>query len=364
MISTLFEGDFNAQEAPGPRQQRKVRRQKPKTEEPPSAPLLQFSDLPDDCIVHMCAHFLRPVHVGHLAATCRRNMFVLDSNVIWRHQVERDHGLHWREWEKGGKQRDGPTLTITEEAMQSPGQYRKIYQHLERYQNILEADLDPSTERDALLKMLIIGDTGVGKTCLLRRFAHGQFDDVYWNTIGVDFVVKSVKTKSDIPKTMRVKLQLWDTAGRERFRTITRAYYRGTNAVLIAFSLADRYSFQNVKAWLGEVERYATSGYGTIVCMVGTKSDMNEKRQVSESEARELAQELGIQYFETSAKSGDGVERVFLSVASKALRKVIHRSDEQDALRGAAATAKSSASATAGQGWVSSVFSRITGWFK
>ncbi|WBY58514.1 ras-related protein Rab-1B [Plasmodium yoelii yoelii] len=105
---------------------------------------------------------------------------------------------------------------------------------------------------DSLFKILLIGDSGVGKSCLLLRFADDTYTDSYISTIGVDFKIKTIEIDDKI-----IKLQIWDTAGQERFRTITSSYYRGAQGIIIVYDVTDRDSFNNVKNWIIEIEKYA-----------------------------------------------------------------------------------------------------------
>ena len=117
---------------------------------------------------------------------------------------------------------------------------------------------------DYLFKLVLIGDTGVGKSCLLLRFADDAFTESYISTIGVDFRFRTVKIEN---KTF--KLQIWDTAGQERFRTITSAYYRGADGIIMVYDVTDRESFDHIQDWLHEVNRYATEG--TCKLLIGNK---------------------------------------------------------------------------------------------
>ncbi|CAJ1415956.1 unnamed protein product [Effrenium voratum] len=156
-------------------------------------------------------------------------------------------------------------------------------------------------EYDYLFRMLLIGDSGVGKSCLLLRFADDTYSENYVSTIGVDFRIRTMLIDGK-----RVKTQIWDTAGQERFRTIAASYYRGAHGIIIAFDLTDRESFQNVRQWLQEIGKYAPANVN--IMLVGTKKDMVSKRVVSEDEARELAEELQLRYLETSAKNCHNVD--------------------------------------------------------
>merc|ERR1712100_380072 len=144
-------------------------------------------------------------------------------------------------------------------------------------------------------KLLLIGDSGVGKSCLLLRFADDTFTENFISSIGVDFKVNSVFVGGT-----EVKLQMWDTAGQERFRTITSSYYRGAHGICVVYDVTDMESFNNVKQWLHEIDRYATEGVNKL--LVGNKSDLVSKKQVDSAQAKELADSLQIPFLETSAK--------------------------------------------------------------
>ena len=166
---------------------------------------------------------------------------------------------------------------------------------------------------DQLFKLVLIGDTGVGKSCLLLRFADNQFTESYISTIGVDFRFKTVVVDG---KT--IKLQIWDTAGQERFRTITSAYYRGADGVVMVYDITHRESFDHVSKWLAEVNKHASEGCCKLI--IGNKSDA-PGRAVSIDEARQKSEELQVPFLETSAKSNTNVEEAFLTLASELLRR-------------------------------------------
>lgn len=140
------------------------------------------------------------------------------------------------------------------------------------------------------------------------------FTESYISTIGVDFRFRTVKIDN---KT--VKLQIWDTAGQERFRTITSAYYRGADGIIMVFDVTSMESFDHVNDWLKEVNRYAAEG--TVKLLVGNKSDRTADRVVTEVQAKEFADELGIPFIETSAKSSKNVEEAFLTMAGELIRQ-------------------------------------------
>ncbi|KAL3937720.1 MAG: hypothetical protein SGBAC_007230 [Bacillariaceae sp.] len=180
---------------------------------------------------------------------------------------------------------------------------------------------------DYLFKLVLIGDSGVGKSCLLLRFADDAFTESYISTIGVDFRFRTVKIES---KT--VKLQIWDTAGQERFRTITSAYYRGADGIIMVFDVTSLESFDHVNDWLKEVNRYAAEG--TVKLLVGNKSDRTADRVVTEEQAKEFADELGIPFIETSAKSSKNVEEAFLTMAGELIRQRDARGDSANTSTG------------------------------
>ncbi|XP_023664909.1 ras-related protein Rab-39B-like [Paramormyrops kingsleyae] len=155
-------------------------------------------------------------------------------------------------------------------------------------------------------RLIVIGDSTVGKSCLLRRFTEGRFTDVSDPTVGVDFFARLI----EIEPGKRIKLQLWDTAGQERFRSITRAYYRNSVGGLLIFDLTNRRSFQHLKNWLDEAKMHMQP-YQIVFLLVGHKCDLTNLRQVSREEAEQTALAFGMKYIETSAKDGVNVEESF-----------------------------------------------------
>jgi len=170
-------------------------------------------------------------------------------------------------------------------------------------------------EYDSLFKLLIIGDSGVGKSCILLRFADDTYTESYISTIGVDFKIKTIELEG---KT--VKLQIWDTAGQERFRTITSSYYRGAHGIIVVYDTTDKESFDNVVEWLNEIDKYATENVNKL--LVGNKCDLESKRQVDTEEAKAFAEERGIPFLETSAKNSLNVEESFLTMAREIQKRM------------------------------------------
>jgi len=175
--------------------------------------------------------------------------------------------------------------------------------------------LSTQAEYDYLFKLLLIGDSGVGKSCLLLRFADDTYTESYISTIGVDFKIRTIELEG---KT--IKLQIWDTAGQERFRTITSSYYRGAHGIIVVYDITDAESFNNVKQWLSEIERFACEGVNKL--LVGNKSDLVQKRAVSTEQAKQLADTLNIPFLETSAKNATNVEKAFLTMAAEIKSRV------------------------------------------
>jgi len=171
-------------------------------------------------------------------------------------------------------------------------------------------------EYDYLFKLLLIGDSGVGKSCLLLRFADDTYTESYISTIGVDFKIRTIELNG---KT--IKLQIWDTAGQERFRTITSSYYRGAHGIIVVYDITDQVSFNNVKQWLQEIDRYACENVNKL--LVGNKSDLTNKRVVDHNTAKEFADSLGIPFLETSAKNATNVEQAFMTMAGEIKNRMV-----------------------------------------
>lgn len=170
-------------------------------------------------------------------------------------------------------------------------------------------------EYDYLFKLLLIGDSGVGKSCLLLRFADDTYSESYISTIGVDFKIRTIELDGKI-----IKLQIWDTAGQERFRTITSSYYRGAHGIIVVYDITDQDSFQNVKNWLQEIERYASESVNKM--LVGNKCDQTAKRVVALQTAKDYADSLSIPFLETSAKDAVNVEQAFMKMAAEIKARV------------------------------------------
>ena len=157
---------------------------------------------------------------------------------------------------------------------------------------------------DYLFKVLLIGNSSVGKSSLLLRFVDNQWSDLFVPTIGVDFKIRTMEIDNK-----NVKLQIWDTAGQERFKNITASYYRGAHGIFVVYDISDTVSFKNINNWLIEIEKNANKNVYKI--LVGNKCDLEDKRTVSYQQGKELAETYGMQFIETSAKSNTNVDEAF-----------------------------------------------------
>ena len=158
----------------------------------------------------------------------------------------------------------------------------------------------------------MLGDSSVGKTCLLLRFVDDQFPKNHLPTIGIDFKIKTIKLDNKV-----IKLQVWDTAGQERYRTITQTYYKGAMGIILVYDCSDPKSFKSIQSWMKQIDEHANPGVAKI--LVANKCDL-EPKQVNPSEGKALADNYGLPFIETSAKSGMNVELLFESLA----RQILH----------------------------------------
>ncbi|CAL8325185.1 ras-related protein Rab-8B isoform X2 [Gadus morhua] len=180
---------------------------------------------------------------------------------------------------------------------------------------------------DYLFKLLLIGDSGVGKTCLLFRFSEDAFNTTFISTIGIDFKIRTIELNGK-----RVKLQIWDTAGQERFRTITTAYYRGAMGIMLVYDICNEKSFENIKNWIRNIEEHASSDVEKMI--LGNKCDISDRRQVSKDRGEKLAIDYGIKFLETSAKSSLNVEEAFYTIARDILQNLSTKTTEASGAEG------------------------------
>ena len=180
---------------------------------------------------------------------------------------------------------------------------------------------------DLQLKLLMIGDSGVGKTCLLMQYSSKKFIRTFITTIGIDFKIKTINVDGKV-----VKLQIWDTAGQDRFRTITVSYFRGAQGILLVYDVTDRNSFNNVENWMEQIKQHSDDNVNLI--LVGNKCDLESQRAVSTKEGQDLAKKHGIHFFETSASTDTNVDECFEDLAKACVERLANDdkdSDEEEA---------------------------------
>lgn len=161
---------------------------------------------------------------------------------------------------------------------------------------------------------MLIGDLGVGKSCVILRFIENDFNSNLMSSIGVDFKMKNTEIDSQL-----VKLQIWDTAGHEKFRTITTSYYKSAQAIIVIYDITNEQSFEHIKNWMVEIDKFAKQGVLRVI--VGNKTDLEESRVVQKDKGESLAQEFGIKFFEVSAKNGNGIQELFEGIGKELLEK-------------------------------------------
>ena len=162
-----------------------------------------------------------------------------------------------------------------------------------------------------LFKILIIGDSYVGKTNILKGFLHNQFDINTKETVGVEFGSKNfIMGEKDV-----VKAQIWDTAGQERYRAITKAYYKGAKGALLVYDISRKSSFDNIDNWL--IDLRTNGDKDIIIVLIGNKSDLIDKREVNKEEANIKAEQFNIAFLETSTKSGENIDKAFTEIVEQ-----------------------------------------------
>ena len=167
-----------------------------------------------------------------------------------------------------------------------------------------------ATQKVWPFKLVLLGDSAVGKSCLVVRFVRDEFFEFQEPTIGAAFLTQTVSLEN-----ATVKFEIWDTAGQERYRSLAPMYYRGANAAVVVFDITKKDSFNGAKSWVKELQRRGTTN--VVIALAGNKADMESKRKVQTEEAQQYAKDSDIIYMETSAKTALNVRNLFVKIAEK-----------------------------------------------
>ena len=158
---------------------------------------------------------------------------------------------------------------------------------------------------DSVYKVLLLGDSTVGKTCFLMRYTDNTFQEIHMSTIGLDYRLKTMTLNSG----KQVKVQIWDTAGQDRFRAITKNYYKGAHGIILIYDVTNQQTFENVTNWINQIKEEASEK--VTIFLVGNKIDDEKNRKVETEEGEKLAKDFQLKFYETSAKTGINVEVTF-----------------------------------------------------
>jgi small GTP-binding protein len=166
-------------------------------------------------------------------------------------------------------------------------------------------------EEECVYKILILGDTCTDKSLFLMRYMDKTFQDIHMATIGLDYRLKTMKLK----KGKNIKLQIWVTAGQDRFRAITKNYYKGSHGIILLYDVTNLQSFENIKSWINQIREEASPN--VVIYLVGSKIDLEEERKVTKKDGEKLAEEFGLPFLEASGKSGINVNEVLDDIVER-----------------------------------------------
>ena len=168
--------------------------------------------------------------------------------------------------------------------------------------------MSDNNSSDSVYKIILLGDSTVGKTCFLMRYTDNTFQEIHMSTIGLDYRLKTMTLNSG----KQVKVQIWDTAGQDRFRAITKNYYKGAHGIILIYDVTNQLTFENVTNWINQIKEEASDK--VTIFLVGNKIDDEKNRKVNTEEGEKLAQDFKLKFYETSAKIGTNVEATFKSL--------------------------------------------------
>lgn len=167
--------------------------------------------------------------------------------------------------------------------------------------------IEQDDEYDIIFKIIIVGDTGVGKTNILKRYLENKFDQNSKSTIGVEFGTKNIKLNDKV-----IKAQIWDTAGQERYRSITSAYYRGAQGAFVVYDITRKETFDSIDKWVSDLKNNGDEKI--IIHLIGNKTDLEDKREIKIEEGQEKAKENSVPFLETSALNANNIEKAFIEM--------------------------------------------------
>ena len=166
-------------------------------------------------------------------------------------------------------------------------------------------------QKEFLYKILLLGDAAVGKTCFLMQYTENTFQEIHMSTIGLDYKLKNVQ----LDENKIYKLQIWDTAGQDRFRSIAKNYYKGAHGIILLYDVTEKKTFENVRNWIKQIKEEVNDN--VCIILVGNKIDMEGKRVVSTEEGEKMAEEYELMFFECSAKTGENIDEAFNELVKK-----------------------------------------------